>query len=156
MRYTNQKVESARAKVTEMECRIVEQRHLLDKMVVRGHPVDQARVQLEIMDQTLTQMRAFVRNLERRFTDPSPPQRWRTKPRGRRTSQAISERLPTRDLPSSGIDVLEAAEAVVDRYGGEAPLFCARKIVDQLERGDLTRVATWLAIRQAVGSLLKS
>ena len=69
-------------------------------------------------------------------------------------SEALRKRPAAAIELSSDIDILEAAEAVIHQHGDKAPLFCARKMVDMLERGDLSRVATWLAIRHATRSLL--
>jgi len=51
--------------------------------------------------------------------------------------------------------ISRTAESIVKQFGDQAPAYCAWKIVDTLECGDLTRVKTWLAIRQAVETLLE-
>jgi len=149
MRYTTHQVDSARSKVTDMECRIADQQRLVSDLVAKGYPFADGRTQLAIMEQSLIQIRTFVQNLENRhIADQARPQQC--------SAKADRPSVPVRDIESSSdIDILEVAEAVVHQYGNRGPLFCARKMVDMLERGDLNRVATWLAIRHATQSLLE-
>jgi hypothetical protein len=53
-------------------------------------------------------------------------------------------------------DILRTAESIVEQFGDQAPAYCTWKIVDTTQCGDLTRVKTWLAIREEVKSLLDS
>ena len=72
-----------------------------------------------------------------------------------RPSEALPKWHAIRDEDLSDTDVLQAAEAAISHYGSQAPTYCARKIVDMLERGELKIVAKWLAIWQATLSLLE-
>jgi hypothetical protein len=49
---------------------------------------------------------------------------------------------------------LRTAQSIVEQFGDQAPAYCTWKIVDTTQCGDLTRVTTWLAIRDKVKSLL--
>jgi|AraplaMF_Col_mMF_1032025.scaffolds.fasta_scaffold00211_24 hypothetical protein len=149
MRYTTRKVESARTKVSEMEHRIAGQRRIMDDdLVIKGNVVADGRTQLAIMEHSLVKMRGFLQKLENlQISD-------RAKPKRRAANLNRSSEVIPEIEASSEIDVLDAAEAVIQQHGDRAPLFCARKMVDMLERGDLNRVATWLAIRHATRSLL--
>jgi hypothetical protein len=93
-------------------------------------------------------MRRFLQTLENlHFADQERPERYIAKSDASGAASQIES--------SSDVDVLEAAEAVIHQHGNNALLFCAHKMVDMLERGDLKKVATWLAIRHAARSLLE-
>jgi len=51
-------------------------------------------------------------------------------------------------------DILRTAESIVEQFGDQAPAYCTWKIVDTTQCGELTRVETWLAIRDKVKLLL--
>jgi hypothetical protein len=51
-------------------------------------------------------------------------------------------------------DILRTAKSIIEQFGDQAPAYCTWKIVDTTQCGELTRVKTWLAIRDKVKSLL--
>jgi hypothetical protein len=54
------------------------------------------------------------------------------------------------------IDIWRSAKLMVNEHGQAAPLECALKADEMLDRGDIDGQAVWLAIRRAAKSLLEN
>jgi len=63
MRYTSERIEHTKAKITDAEQRVLRQRRRVEKMLVERHPADEAQAQLLIMEQSLLAMARYLKTL---------------------------------------------------------------------------------------------
>jgi hypothetical protein len=54
------------------------------------------------------------------------------------------------------LDIWRGAKVMVDQHGDQAPIECALKADEMLDRGDVDGQAVWLAIRRAAQSLIEN
>ena len=51
------------------------------------------------------------------------------------------------------LDIYRSAKLLIDRYGKDASLHCARRADEMLNKGDLDGFAVWRLIKRAVDEL---
>lgn len=119
MKYTSERIESARGEVIDAEQRIVRQRRRVEKMLIERDPAVDAQAKLLIMEESLCAMRRFVQILERDLqSDFSLHKRQVSKrlsaasPEDDDVSRLADEfvQLATRDIlePDHGLSILNA------------------------------------------------
>lgn len=100
MKFTNWKVQQARAKVVCAQLRLAEQHQTIKALIAKGESVDEAARLAELTECCLAGMLAYLRYLERSIQQPLPQEK--PSPQKQEHAQQAPSFLRSRAAPSKG------------------------------------------------------